>query len=104
MGALPNVIGASVPLAGGPSRMQLSSILLLSLLLLATTLLSASASPLPLSEHVHQPLARTKRSPTIGLNIANLLRIAAFPFVFLPTNFIGLQVTLPRPKFPGQSK
>ena len=37
--------------------------------------------------------ARTKRSPTIGLNIANLLRVAAFPFVFLPTNFIGLQVT-----------
>ena len=109
--------------------MRLSPVLVLSLILVATLLLSSSASPLPLADHAPQPLvsrnrifwvispyiktrhnlitwlsmriikdpkisqARTKRSPTIGLNIANLLRVAAFPFVFLPTNFIGLQVT-----------
>lgn len=43
--------------------------------------------------NIHSSQARSKRSPTIGLNIANLLRVAAFPFVFLPTNFIGLQVS-----------
>merc|ERR1712004_490757 len=95
----------SVLLAGGQDRrMQRSSSALLLLLLLIGAVLQSKASPLPKDFDNDQPLVRSKRSPTLGLNIANLLRVAAFPFVFLPTNFIGLQVTLPRPKLPGQSK
>merc|ERR1712241_1127537 len=73
------------------TEMRISALLLL--LMIATAL----AFPLTPAED-GAPLIRRKRFIDITGLVPTIFRASFFPTPFFPTNFIGLQVTLPAPK------
>merc|ERR1711997_1229923 len=72
---------------------EMRTLALLLLLMIAT----ATAFPLSPAED-GTPLIRRKRFIDITGLVPTIFRASFFPTPFFPTNFIGLQVTLPAPK------